>query len=320
MPRARILLLLFLAGTLTACGQAETRAPAPGTSAVAPPPLDRTALLEDVRYLSSDALEGRRTGTPGNESARRFIARRFADLGLTPLDSGYVHPFEITQRDGSVLRAANVLGLIPGTDPAASTLAVTAHFDHLGMRNGEIYNGADDNASGVGVLLSLATFFSRAPLRHTLLLAALDAEEIGLLGARALLNDAAIDTASIRLNINLDMVGRSDRGEVYVAGTYHTPALVPLLEDIAASAPLTLLLGHDSPALPRAEDWTNQSDHFVFHRARIPFLYVGVENHEDYHGPADDFERLHPDLLYGTAETVRRLLIGLDALPGSDRP
>ncbi len=318
LPRA--LAVLFVAGTLAACAQPDPP-PAPSqTGGPAPSPLNRTVLFSDVQYLSSDGLQGRLTGSPGNRIARDFIARRFADLGLTPVDSEYTHPFPIQRSDGSHLEAANVLARIPGSDSLAPTIAVTAHFDHLGVRNGEVYNGADDNASGIGTLLALAAYFVENPLRHALLIAALDAEEIGLRGAHALLQTPAVDTASLRMNVNLDMIGRSDRGELYVSGTYHAPVLVPVMKRVAQTAPVTLLLGHDRPDLPRGDDWTSQSDHFIFHRAGIPFLYFGVENHADYHGPGDDFELLHLDFFFGAAETIRLALIELDRLPGSARP
>ena len=98
------------------------------------------------------------------------------------------------------------------------------------------------------------------------------------------------------LDVNLDMVGHSERGELYASGTYHTPSLTPALERVAARAPVKLLLGHDRPEQGH-DDWTNQSDQYAFHKAGIPFVYFGVEDHKDYHKPPDDFETLTQRLL-----------------------
>ena len=114
------------------------------------------------------------------------------------------------------------------------------------------------------------------------------------------------------LDVNLDMVGHSERGELYAAGTHHTPALRPALERVAASAPVKLLLGHDRPEQGK-DDWTNQSDQFAFHQAGIPFLYFGVEDHRDYHRPSDDFDTLTRDFFVGSAETILAVVRALDA-------
>jgi hypothetical protein len=108
------------------------------------------------------------------------------------------------------------------------------------------------------------------------------------------------------------MVGHSARGELYAAGTYHTPALRPALERVAAGAPVKLLLGHDRPGQGR-DDWTNQSDQYPFHQAGIPFVYFGVEDHKNYHKPSDDFETLTQDFFVGAAQTILEAVRTLDA-------
>ena len=114
------------------------------------------------------------------------------------------------------------------------------------------------------------------------------------------------------LNVNLDMVSRNERDELYVAGTYHYPSLLPLVQRLAGEAPVTLRTGHDRPDLPSGDDWTLLSDHGPFHRAGIPFLYFGVEDHEDYHMPTDTFDKIDADFFVRAVETVRRALRALD--------
>lgn len=279
--------------------------------------VDAREMLHLAQVLSSDALEGRAAGTAGNEAARGFIHKRFEEIGLLPLPgfSAYTHTFPIVPReaDAEPIIGANLIGFIPGRTPGEGpALLITAHYDHLGIREGEIYNGADDNASGAAALVAVAEYFALHRPRHDILIAALDAEEIGLLGARALARMEGLDLSRVALNINFDMVGRSDVGELYVAGTYHTPQLVPVMEAVAEGAPVTLLLGHDRPE-DGPNDWTLQSDHGVFHLAGLPILYFGVEDHPGYHQPSDEFDALTLDFFVRAADTLVMAVMAVDA-------
>src|SRR5690606_23660134 len=122
---------------------------------------------------------------------------------------------------------------------------------------------------------------------HTIVFAALDAEEDGLRGARAFVADPPLDLAAIAVVINMDMVSRSESNELYVAGTSHYPQLGEFVDSVAAITSINLLKGHDTPVPTPRDDWTNQSDHGAFHAAGVPFLYFGVEDHPGYHQPRD---------------------------------
>ena len=149
--------------------------------------------------------------------------------------------------------------------------------------------------------------------------AAFDAEEAGLQGATAFMIAPPVSKERIALNVNLDMVSRNAKREIFIAGTYPWPQLRAPLDDVARRAPVTVLFGHDKP-MPVAggvDDWTNQSDHGPFNAAKIPFVYFGVEDHKDYHRPTDDAGTLTPDF-FGKAvgtilEAVRRLATVLTA-------
>lgn len=265
------------------------------------PVIDGEAALETVRALAADEMAGRAAGTEGGRRAREYLLGRLRAMGAAPVDGRLAHPFTARDRTGAEVRGVNLLFRIDGADPLAGTIVVTAHYDHLGTADGEIYNGADDNASGVAGLLAIARRFMDSPPRHTFLFALLDAEERGLLGARALVE--SLPAGDLALNINLDMIGRSAADELYAAGTRHSPRLAPLVERLARRAPLALLTGHDSPDGP-GDDWTFASDHGAFHRAGVPFLYFGVEDHPDYHTPRDTFENLDPDFFLRAVQTV----------------
>jgi hypothetical protein len=292
-----------------------------------PAVLDAKALLEEVRVLSGPDFEGRRTGTPGGLRARARVADAFAAAGLLPVKGAYVHPFSFEHTSIRALYrrdrpfrmrfddAANVLGLVPGTDPGAGVIVVSAHYDHLGVRGGVVHPGADDNASGVSVLLALARHVAKARPRHTVLFAAFDAEELGLRGSRAFVTAPPV-AEPIVLDLNLDMVSRNPNGEIVVAGTDAWPALRPIVEAAARESPLTVRLGHDRPwwKAGLVANWTSASDQEPFHAAGIPFLYVGVEDHAGYHDPSDTFENIDPDFFVDAAELVARLFAAADRL------
>jgi hypothetical protein len=284
---------------------------------------DSARILEDLFFLASDALEGRALGSRGGELARARVEDGFREAGLGPPPGAEtVQPFLAPNRSGGApLRGANVLALVEGSAGEGPLIVITAHYDHVGVRDGQIFNGADDNASGTAALLSIARYLARSPLRHDVLLAALDGEERGLRGAEALLGAEWLDVDRIALNVNMDMVARSD-SVLYAAGAYHTPALRPILDATAREAPVTLLLGHDEPGIPGVDDWTRQSDHGAFHARGIPFVYFGVEDHPDYHRPTDDAERIDPGFYMDSIRTilmaVRALDDRLDELSGTD--
>ena len=275
--------------------------------------IDSRSLARDVSVLAADSMAGRATGTAGNAAARAYILARFADAGLRPLASGYEAPFPIRGgEEGEPTRGINVVGQVRGSAMPERWIVVTAHYDHLGVSNGQTFNGADDNASGVAGLLALAEWAVRNPPRHSILFVAFDAEERGLVGARAFVASPPVPRSSMAINVNLDMIGRNDAGELYVAGTAHYPTLAPLVDSITATAPVRLLRGHDRPGSQPGDDWTSASDHAPFHQVGIPFLYFGVEDHADYHRPTDDAERIQPDFHARAVETVRRVIEALD--------
>jgi Zn-dependent M28 family amino/carboxypeptidase len=270
--------------------------------------------MENVAALSAPEMQGRRVGTPGNAKAREWIVRQFKAAGLEPLGNGYQLPFSVDRQPAGRSRTpgVNVGGRCRGRGAAdAGVMILTAHYDHLGTRAGATYHGADDNASGVAVLVALARQCRQRPWMHDAVFVAFDAEEIGLLGARAFVSAPPIPQRRLAININLDMVARGDSGELYVAGTSHTPALKEVLRPVAARASIKLLFGHDTGG--GNEDWTTQSDHGVFHSAGIPFLYFGVASHPDYHRPTDTVEKINPQFFYQSALTI------LDAVDAVDR-
>jgi Zn-dependent M28 family amino/carboxypeptidase len=301
--RKRIVLALSLAWLVVST---EPRA--------AGPQLDGKALLATIQTLASAEYGGRRTGSPGGLKARAWVTDRFKTIGLAPLDGKYQFPFTFMHNKVEYKDAANVVGLCKGRASAPEMLVVSAHYDHEGVREGVMYPGADDNASGVAVLLAIAEQCQRDALKHDTLFVAFDAEEHGLQGAREFVAKPPVPKERLALNINLDMVSRSSKRELYAAGAYHWPATKPSLDAVAKRAAVKLLLGHDKPEKTSGvDDWTLQSDHGPFHRAGIPFVYFGVEDHRDYHKPTDTADKIDPTFLRQAAETILDAVITLDA-------
>ena len=278
------------------------------TQGIAQNRLDAEFMLEDLRKLSHDAAEGRKTGTKGAEAARRFIIRQFKDMKAKSLVKDYRHKFEFQTDEGDTIQGENIVAYIRGQEQTA--FVITAHYDHLGIIDGKIYNGADDNASGVAALMAMAEYFKNNRPRHTMVFAALDAEEMGLKGAKAFITDPDVPMELIKLNINMDMISANDKNELYVAGTYHHPKYKPILEKIQIP-PLKLKFGHDSPELG-SDDWTNSSDHAAFHAEGIPFLYFGVEDHENYHKETDTFENINQAFYLKSSEAILECILALD--------
>lgn len=303
---------------LVACALALS-ACSTGTAGPQGPPIevDSVTLLRRVSVLADDSMQGRETGTPGNARARRYLIGQLGRVGLEPLGGWYEQPFAFQGRGGGPPETGvNLVGSIAGTRFPDRHLVITAHYDHVGIgrpvRGDSIYNGADDNASGVATLLAIAEHFRREPPASTLLFALLDAEEIGLEGATAFVAHPPVPLGSILVNVNLDMVSHSERGELYAAGPARYPFLRPILEPVAARAPVRLLFGHDRPGPDADYDWTLQSDHGSFHRAGIPFVYFGVEDHADYHRPSDEPSTITTGFYVAATRTVIDAVRALD--------
>ena len=153
-------------------------------------------IKEDVTFLASDELEGRQTGTEGEKKAADYISKRFKELKLSEKGTkGFLQPFTFKPKtnpheevkfdvngDGTIT-GNNVIGFLD--NQASNTIIIGAHYDHLGKRGRKIYNGADDNASGVAALLVYAKEIAEMPLKHSVIFLFTDGEEVDLLGAKA---------------------------------------------------------------------------------------------------------------------------------------
>lgn len=305
----RILPSLLAAAVAACAGAQSTSAPAADPRAI--PALDSAQLLGDLFRLSHDSMAGRAAMTPENAKARAYLASELRRLGLSPVGAAFEQPFAMPRRNRpDSVKGVNVVAQVRGTQTPERVIVVSAHYDHVAPRNGNVYNGADDNASGTAALLQMAAHFQRHRPAHTLVFAFFDAEEMGLLGARAFVAAPPVPLAQIVANVNMDMVARGDNGTLWAVGTTPHPVMKPIVEALVPAAPVTVKMGYDSGT--GRDNWTSLSDQGAFHAQGIPFVYFGVEDHADYHEPTDDPEKVNAGWYYNAARTIAAFVTRLD--------
>lgn len=274
--------------------------------------IDKSRLLQDIKYLASPRLEGRAPLTEGSQLAQQYIADRYKELGLVSQYKGFVQPFPVKERfpEKRTPLGANIVGFAPGS-ASDKIILVLAHYDHLGRQGEDLYLGADDNASGVGALLALATYFSKERPAHSMMFAAVDAEEIGMLGSKALVGDFPFPLEQIALVVNMDMISRSANNRLFAVGTRHYPQFRPALIAVKEHFDIELVLGNDGEE--GGQNWTNASDHAPFHREGVPFVYFGVDDHVDYHKPTDTFENIDQEFYYQAVSLILEFIKEVDS-------
>lgn len=298
-----IQLLLLPLLLLSGCGG--------GSPSSVAPPLDFTPtsprlapqlLLDDLKALADPAMGGRKRGSVGNESARTMIEQRFTSLGLQAFGTSFRQSFTSPYGAGT-----NVVGYLPGTQFPDRYLLLTAHFDHIGSKNGQIVCGADDNASGTAAVLQLASYFKAHPTARTVVFCLFDGEEDGLLGSEAFASapPAPLSLAKIEVVLNLDMIAQGTQGRIFVGGTTDTAALKPhLLEGFAHSK---------VQVIPDFEKYDAYSDQSPFRARGVPFLFFCVADDDPYyHTVKDTFDRIPQVFYWATTEAILETFLTLD--------
>ncbi|MGB5437866.1 MAG: M20/M25/M40 family metallo-hydrolase [Maribacter sp.] len=282
-------------------------------------------LQDDVFFLASDSLKGRATGSEEELMAAEYLKGRMKALHLNPAgDSGtFYQTFsfspkkdphqEVTFGNGdSTITGTNVIGFFD--NKAAHTVIIGAHYDHLGMggegslyREGmAIHNGADDNASGVAVLLQVAdSLLKKGPKSNNYLFMAFSGEEIGLLGSNYFAKNPTIDLGDVSYMINMDMVGRLREDKTLsISGTGTAPIWNQVLN--ATNPGFKLVL---------KESGVGPSDHTSFYLQDIPVLHFFTGQHEDYHKPSDDADKLNYEGMQQIVGYIMAVISELDDDP-----
>ncbi len=268
-----------------------------------------------VEYLASPELEGRAPGTPGGLLARAHVEAAFTELGLTPAGGdGYRQPIP-------EINGANLLGVIPGTGPLADRyIVLNAHYDHLGINFGSIYPGADDNASGVAVLLDVAQrLVEQGDLNRSVLIMSVDAEEPPhfyepAMGSIYFVDHPTIPLDQIDMMVNLDLVGHplgpptlptEVRNTILVMGAEKSPGVGDIIDRMASGIDGIIPRRLDADIIPP------MSDHYAFQRAGIPFLFFNIGRDRHYHTPDDTAEKLDYPKMVALADYLTVLITEL---------
>ncbi|TDB64576.1 M28 family peptidase [Arundinibacter roseus] len=282
--------------------------------------LDLKEIQTHVRFLASDSLEGRGTGTLGEIRAANYIASSFLQAGLEPkgYEGSFFQPFGVTISVESIphqVTARNVVGFLD--NQAEKTIVIGAHFDHLGKgyQSGSlspdsremIHNGADDNASGTAGLIELARYYATNNIKEgfNFLFVAFSGEELGLLGSKFFVSKSEIPVESMAFMINMDMIGRLDEEKGLTIGGWGTsPSWGDLLPGIARNS--NLKYNVDSSGI-------GPSDHTSFYLKEKPVLFFFTGVHSDYHKPSDDADKINARGILTVLQTIVGLVDELDA-------
>jgi hypothetical protein len=288
-----------------------------------PPVFSEKKLGEHVAYLASAELEGRGVGSAGLRAAADYIAGQFEEIGLQPGGEGetYFQSFTITPGpQGAPVETANVIGYLPGANSewAKQSVIVSAHYDHLGHGwpdvhqgdEGQIHPGADDNASGVAVMLELARNLVAAdrPQRN-LVFVAFSGEEAGRAGSKHFVaSPSPFSPEAVRGVINLDTVGRLFDGQVSVLGTGTADEWQHIFRGSS------FVTGVKSRNVPESAE---ASDQMSFIEAGIPGVQIFTSAHADYHRPGDTADKVDTAGLVKVATFVKE---GVIYMAGREEP
>lgn len=248
-------------------------------------------LTDYVYYFASDSLRGRKAGTPDAGKAAAYIVKEYESAGVKPFfPEGWYDPFDVNMED-SEYGFKNVVGVIEGSDPALKDqfIVLGAHYDHIGVRKGEVYNGADDNASGTASLIEVARRLAsdRESLGRSVIIAAFDAEELGLYGSSHLAERLDSLGVDIRLMMSIDMVGWLKVNEALeLEGTATIKDGKKILEEDAQRMSLTIKTKRYENSIFTATDTEG------FARKGVPTLAVSTGLKSPYHKPEDEADKI----------------------------
>ncbi|MDP1889582.1 MAG: M20/M25/M40 family metallo-hydrolase [Gemmatimonadaceae bacterium] len=294
-------------------------------------------MRSDVTFLASRALEGRGTGTAGNDSAAVFIARRYNALRLASIAQAdrpscatggvigkaecFVLPFTasvpVRYARPRLLKTQNVAAIIPGSGPLAGEYVIVgAHFDHVGRDSASardpekgpvIRPGADDNGSGTVAVMEIARRIAQRPTNRSVIVVNFSGEELGLLGSLRFANNLPVPKEKVQAMVNLDMVGRMRNDKLIVYGVATATEMKGIVDSANVEPKLTLAA---------VGDGEGPSDHAAFYRKDLPVLHLFTDLHDDYHSAADVADRLNYAGLVRIADYTERVVRALADRPG----
>ena len=359
LPRGPFFLLL----PILALGLAPLGGALPATRQeieVPLPPVSPRRLMAHVEFLASEELRGREAGSVSERVAALYASTRLEAAGVRPLQGGRrFQEFALPQRflawtseasgPPRELREAqetsrNVLGFVEGAQPDLrdEIVVLGAHLDHLGVREGKTYRGAEDNASGVAVVLELASLLEASSdlLGRSVLVVFFGAEERDMDGSRAFVREPPVERGRIAAMVNVDMIGRpladqkalsgaksllgiDGSRSVGILGTRGRASFRRIVDAACARAGLRAFAPEDFPpplSTFLEKETRDRGDHAAFERAGIPALFFGSGESDDYHAPTDTPERLDPSLMVRRAQAIYATVLALSVAAPAGTP
>ena len=291
-------------------------------------------LYDHINILASDSLEGRETGKPGQKMAAAYIANYFKEIGIPPYKrKTYFQKFKVKSKrhvckcddcdltffkrvfkSNQIIRGENVLGFIEGSDLKEELIIITAHYDHLGKHDSLIFNGADDDASGVAGAMEIAEAFMLAKKdgkgpRRSILIMPVSGEEKGLLGSKYYTDNPVYPLNNTIANLNIDMIGRLDDWHstgnyVYLIGSNRLSYDLHNINEEVNTKYTKLELDYKYNDEEDPNRYYYRSDLYNFAKNNIPVIFYFNGVHEDYHRPSDTIEKLD----FSKIKTISKLV------------
>ncbi|HAO07270.1 MAG TPA: peptidase M28 [Chryseobacterium sp.] len=327
----KLFIPLFSLAVLVSCGTAKNAADTGAAQTSSSSKGDKAFLsaykeikAEDLKknlyVIASDEMEGRDTGSPGQKRAGEYMVNYYKGLGISypkALGSYYQKvPADFMKKrgGGNLPDSENILAFIEGSEKPEEIVVISGHYDHVGTRNGVVYNGADDDGSGTVAVMEIAKAFQAAKKagngpKRSILFLHVTGEEHGLFGSEFYTDNPVFPLVNTVVDLNIDMIGRDDpenRGKqyVYVIGSEMLSSQLKVINEAANKKTNNLELNYKYDDPNDTERLYYRSDHYNFAKNNVPvaFFFDGI--HEDYHKPTDDVEKIDYNLLAKRTQLV----------------
>lgn len=281
--------------------------------------INTTDVKEHIYTLASDAFEGRQTGERGQKMAAEYLADQYKSFGIMGINGSdnyyqYIPVDSLNKRSKNP--SENVIAFIEGTEKPNEILVISSHYDHEGIKKEEVYNGADDNASGTSAVIEIAQAFASAKKegfgpKRSILFVNFTGEEKGLLGSKYFSNNPVYPLENMVAGLNIDMIGRigkerdpNDDNYVYVIGADRLSTELHEINEKANATYTHLELDYKFNALDDPNKFYSRSDHYNLAKHNIPIIFYFNGTHVDYHKPTDTADKINLELLTKRAQLV----------------
>jgi Zn-dependent M28 family amino/carboxypeptidase len=266
-------------------------------------------LKEQLYYYASDEMEGRYTGSPGQKRAVNYLRDQYKEMGVSGggQNGDYFQIVPGKAFGKPELSSENVLAFIEGREFPDEVLVISAHLDHIGIENGIVFNGADDDGSGTIALLELAEAFKQAVIdgygpRRSILFLHVTGEEIGLKGSKYYTNHPIYPLKNTVANLNIDMIGRIDADQkkdpnyIYLIGSDMLSQDLHDISEAANKTSVNMRLDYTYNGKDDPNRFYYRSDHYNFAKNDVPVIFYFNGVHEDYHKATDTPDKIEYEL------------------------